>query len=194
MSNSRGCYTISSTYERPKTPTDVLGPVYNTSDIRDRIETVIDAVNRGDFKSVFPQDISNEDQINGRYDETHNPMIKDTTNPKDALGSKKVSLSLIPPVANILEAKVMELGAAKYKAFNWRETSIRQTVYQDATLRHLYAIMDGQDIDPESGISHWAHIRANTGIVLDAKEQGTLVDDRKTPGRAAETLIKVEKT
>ena len=47
---------------------------------------------------------------------------QDNSNPKDLIGSKKVNLHLIPPTANILEAKVMELGANKYGAFNWRDT------------------------------------------------------------------------
>ena len=126
-----------------------------------------------------------ENQKAGLYD-------IDESNPKDISGSKKVNLSLVPPVPNILEAKVMELGANKYGPFNWRETKVRLTVYQSATLRHLYAIMDGQDIDSESGISHWAHIRANTGIVLDAQESGTLIDDRKVSGKAADVLHRME--
>jgi len=129
---------------------------------------------------------------NREYFNTSDIRDVDTSNPKDRAGSKKVNLSLIPPVANIYEAKVMELGAAKYGPYNWRDTPVRLTVYLSATLRHLYAKMDGQDIDPESGQPHDAHIRANMGIILDAKENGTLIDDRKTPGKAPDVLTKVE--
>lgn len=128
-----------------------------------------------------------------RRDVNFTDTSTDTTNPKDRIGSKKVDLSLVPPVADILESQVMQLGADKYGAFNWRDTSVRLTVYIAAVLRHMSAIRDGQDIDPESGISHWAHIRANTGIILDAMESGKLIDDRKTSGKAADVLQRLNK-
>ncbi len=112
--------------------------------------------------------------------------VEPTTNPKDLLGVKKPQLHLIPPVANILEAKVMELGAAKYGAYNWRKHPVRATVYISAIQRHLAAWLDGQDDDTESGISHIAHVRACCGILLDAHAGGSnLVDDRPAPGASA---------
>ncbi len=176
--NSRGVFNMSSNYEGPgrinQRVQDVLGEiyqgVYNTSDIID--------ITAPSTMVIDPRSLIS------------NP---DTSNPKDKVGSKKVNLSLIPPVANIYEARVMELGASKYGEKNWRDSPVRLSVYISASLRHFAALSDGQDIDHESGQPHIAHIRANTGILLDALEQGTLIDDRKTAGKAAEVLIKVEK-
>ncbi len=109
----------------------------------------------------------------------------DEENPKDRIGATKPPLHLIPPAAEILEAVVMGLGAAKYGPFNWRTAHVKATIYIAAAKRHLVQWLDGQDDDPESGVSHLAHARACLGILLDALATGHLVDDRPAPGVAA---------
>lgn len=109
----------------------------------------------------------------------------DEENPKDRIGATKPPLHLIPPAAEILEAVVMGLGAAKYGPFNWRTANVKATIYIAAAKRHLLQWLDGQDDDPESGVSHLAHARACLGILLDALATGHLVDDRPAPGVAA---------
>ena len=106
-------------------------------------------------------------------------------NPKDRIGQTKPPLDLIPPAAEILEAVVMGLGARKYGPYNWRSAHVRATIYIAAAKRHLVQWLDGQDDDPESGVSHLAHARACLGILLDALATGHLVDDRPAPGVAA---------
>ena len=100
------------------------------------------------------------------------------TNPKTAFGAQKTPLHLIPPPAMAAEARVMALGAKKYGPYNWREHAVSASVYQAAALRHLMAAWEGEDVDPESGESHWAHARACLGILLDARHHGKLNDDR----------------
>ena len=112
----------------------------------------------------------------------------DDLNPKDRIGERKPPLHLIPPAAEIAEAVVMGLGARKYGPFNWRRTDVRASIYVAAARRHLAQWFDGQDNDPESGVSHLAHARACIGILLDALATGHLVDDRPLPG-AASALI-----
>jgi hypothetical protein len=117
-------------------------------------------------------------------------------NPKQLVSDTKPQLQLIPPAAEIAEAKALEYGAFKavradggngYGPWNWRGTSIQLTTYVGAIRRHLNAIMRGEDIDPRSGLSHWSHIRASTGIVLDAESVGTLIDDRPAHAKPPET-------
>ena len=112
----------------------------------------------------------------------------DESNPKDRIGDTKPSLHLIPPAAEIAEAVVMGLGARKYGAYNWRKARVRATVYVSAARRHLAQWLDGQDDDPESGVSHLAHVRACMGILLDAIATGHCIDDRPEPGAAAELI------
>jgi hypothetical protein len=55
---------------------------------------------------------------------------------------------------------------------------VSSTVYYDAALRHLMAWFDGETIDPESGLSHLAHVMACCNILLDAEKNGKLNDNR----------------
>lgn len=109
-------------------------------------------------------------------------------NPKDRIGDTKPQLHLIPASACILESLVLALGGQKYGPFNWRTKRIRGTVYASAMLRHLLAWIDGEDVDPESGLSHIAHIRAGGGILLDAMSLDSWIDDRPTRGAAADLI------
>lgn len=98
--------------------------------------------------------------------------------PKGEAGSKKAPMWLLPPVALEQTAWVAKLGAEKYGPYNWRETGVCATTYVSAIMRHLNAWRDGEDLDPESGISHIAHIATSCNILMDAAACGTLQDDR----------------
>ncbi len=102
-------------------------------------------------------------------------------NPKDATGSSKTPFHLVPESATAQEAEAMRLGASKYGAYNWRSKAVKASVYVSALRRHLAAWFDREDNDPESGLSHLAHARANLGILLDAEHCGQLIDDRPVP-------------
>lgn len=119
----------------------------------------------------------------------HRPA-DDSGNPKDRVGARKPPLHLIPPAAEILEAVVMGLGAKKYGPFNWRSSKVRATVYIAAAKRHLAQWLDGQDDDPESGVSHLAHARACLGVLLDAIATGNVLDDRPPAGPACALIQK----
>lgn len=98
--------------------------------------------------------------------------------PKGQAGAAKVPLHLIPTVAMTAESAALKQGAEKYGLDNWRESGVNAMTYVGAMLRHLTAWRDGEDVDPDSGISHLGHIRANCAILLDAAHVGKLVDDR----------------
>lgn len=118
--------------------------------------------------------------------------MKTTTNPKDLIGLKKAPLRLFPPVALVEGAAVMGLGAKKYGPYNWRENAVRHTVYLEAAMRHLIQAMDGEEVDPESGRPHEAHVLACMAIVLDAKHSGNLIDDRNKSGKVTGVLGSVQ--
>lgn len=114
-----------------------------------------------------------------------------TENPKEEAGRKKVPMHLLPPEALRLAALVHQHGADKYTAFNWRHAGINATTYIGAIMRHLTAWADGEDNDPETGLSHIAHIVAGCNIVMDAHSLGMMNDDRSkkpTPEEAAERM------
>ncbi len=107
--------------------------------------------------------------------------------PKGAVGALKTPLGLIPPYAMEAVSWAHKLGAKKYGPFNWRDTGVCASTYINAMMRHLNAWRDGEDLDPESGISHLAHIACNCNILLDADYCDTLQDDRnKVPSNCVE--------
>ena len=102
-----------------------------------------------------------------------------TTNPKDALGIRKVPLSTVPAtVLGELGLAMLE-GAAKYGRHNYRVIGVRASVYYDAVVaRHLPAWWEGEDDDPDSGLSHITKAIASLVVLRDAMIQGKFVDDR----------------
>ena len=98
--------------------------------------------------------------------------------PKGAAGKLKPQLQLVPSVAIQELAAALADGAKKYGAWNWRGASVETMTYLGAILRHTFAVIDGEDADPQSGVSHLGHISANCAILLDAAKHKTLVDNR----------------
>ena len=100
------------------------------------------------------------------------------TNPKDAVGIKKVPLSTVSAlVLQELGVGMME-GARKYGRHNYRVVGVRSSVYYDATLRHLMAWWEGEDIDPDSGLSHVTKAICSLVVLRDAMINTMLEDDR----------------
>jgi hypothetical protein len=101
-------------------------------------------------------------------------------NPKYVQAQKdgKAPLERLERAADEPISRVLQHGAEKYGARNWRRDAIRITTYVAAVRRHIAALNDGEDIDPDSGEHHMAHIGANVHVFLDALAHGTLIDDR----------------
>lgn len=99
-------------------------------------------------------------------------------NPKDARGAPKVSVSIVPEIAEVELSQAFRDGNRKYGPFNWRGSSVRTSVYLDAISRHFKLYKMGQDKADDSGLGHLTHIMSNCVILLDAELNGTLVDDR----------------
>lgn len=89
-------------------------------------------------------------------------------------------MSLVDPLFNRTLAEVLTFGAQKYAAHNWRK-GIEVSRLLDATQRHLSAFIDGQDLDPESGISHLGHAAFGLMASLWMLEHRPDLDDRYKP-------------
>ena len=70
---------------------------------------------------------------------------------------EKPKMHLLPPKALTEVAKVLTFGAQKYDEENWRKLDNLQSRYSSGALRHIFAHIDDEEIDPESGLSHLAH-------------------------------------
>lgn len=114
-------------------------------------------------------------------------------NPKTRYGVAKPSMGVVPTDAMIHLMLAMQNGAKRYGPFNWRDNSVAGSVYYSAAMRHLMAWFDGEDVASDSGVHHIGHVMACCAIILDAYENGNLVDDRPKPGRFAELVDKYTK-
>lgn len=101
------------------------------------------------------------------------------SNPKDAIGSTKVPMGLVPGIVVAHAALAWLEGKTKYGGANWRDAGVRASVYYDALLRHGAKWYDGgETADPQTKVRHLASIIACAGILLDAELAGKLEDDR----------------
>ena len=81
--------------------------------------------------------------------------------------SGKTDWSLMPFEAIEEINKVLDFGAKKYAAHNWRTGSgFKYTRVLSSLLRHTFAWARGEDLDPESGLSHLAHMGCNVVFLI----------------------------
>lgn len=65
------------------------------------------------------------------------------------------------------EARVLKLGADRYGRDNWHKANSAEGKerYTAALMRHVFALLHGEFIDPDSGLPHTAHIRVNAAFL-----------------------------
>lgn len=71
----------------------------------------------------------------------------------------------------------LKFGAKKYSPHNWRK-GFAWSRLAGAALRHIYQWLNGEDKDPESGLSHLAHACACILMLLTHEKKGYGQDDR----------------
>ncbi len=74
-------------------------------------------------------------------------------------------------------AKVLDFGAKKYHEHNWRK-GIQFSRLTGAALRHILAFNDGEDTDPETGVSHMAHAGCCIMFLIWMEKNRKDMDDR----------------
>lgn len=104
--------------------------------------------------------------------------------PKQEAGQKKIPFAALPFAVLAEDAIAHGEGALKYGRHNWRDGDVLASTYFAAAMRHLCAWYEGEDIDPDSGLSHLVKARASLGVLRDAQIQGRAIDDRPTPSPA----------
>lgn len=74
----------------------------------------------------------------------------------------KVDWSLVPFEALEGMVKVLEFGAKKYSRGNWKSgNGFSYLRVLNSCFRHLFSYLRGEDLDPESGLSHIHHAQCN---------------------------------
>lgn len=115
------------------------------------------------------------------------------TNPKDAIGSTKLHMGLVPDSLVVAAAMAFTEGAAKYGRYNWRVAGVRASIYHDALRRHLAKWWNGEDADKQTGVPHLASVAACVAILLDADLLGKLTDDRPPSSPLGDDIQAAEK-
>ena len=85
----------------------------------------------------------------------------------------KLRMDLIPGEAIEQLAAVLSYGAEKYDEDNWKRHDVEQgrKRHWAALMRHAVAYQKGEPTDPDSGLSHLAHLVANAAFVIWAENQ-----------------------
>jgi hypothetical protein len=69
-------------------------------------------------------------------------------------------------------------GGRKYGTHNYRSMGVLTSVYYDAAMRHLMSYWEGEDIDPDSGLSHITKALSCLSVLRDSQLMGNCKDDR----------------
>lgn len=116
-----------------------------------------------------PQEKKNEPNVKGRVDSIKGGVKHDDGKPRT---------ELISPIAMIELAKVLTFGAKKYEARNW-EKGLLYTRVIGAILRHTWAYLRGETLDPETGLSHMAHVLCEAMFLVHFESTRPEFDNRK---------------
>ena len=108
----------------------------------------------------------------------------------------KPRMELLSATAMVKIAEVLGYGSKKYTTqtesgdHNWRHPGFKWSRLYGAALRHLLAHMDGEDTDPESGLSHIAHAGCCIMFLLEHEAKHLGEDDRDISHQCEEDKIK----
>jgi hypothetical protein len=99
----------------------------------------------------------------------------------------KPPLARLPLRALRQVALVQLYGAHKYDEFDNYRKGMETSRNASCAMRHIADHMDGQDMDPESGLPHLAHAACRILFMLENIAQGTAIDDRHSSVKASES-------
>lgn len=119
------------------------------------------------------------------------PIKMTASNPKIAIGSKKIPLYLWSPLASAYGSLGI-LNGKKYGFGNYKANPVVASEYISATKRHFEAWCEGQECDAD-GVPHLSGVLANIAILLESRSLGTLIDDRVMQGGYLKEVAELEK-
>lgn len=122
----------------------------------DPVDHYSDYIEQAEWEDRMMEYITDEDweKVDEEYEEYKRKHYPTNTTMK--WDSDKEPLAWIPAECMQGIAKVLAYGAEKYEKDNWRR-GIPMSRYISAALRHIHAWNNGEDLDPESGMSHIDH-------------------------------------
>lgn len=132
------------------------------------------------LQNTKKENVTKQDETGYNYIQTETVEISlDDKSQAARYNHNKPRMSLVPYDGVVEVARVLEFGASKYDAHNWRKgLPFSQTI--DSIERHVGAFKNGEDLDLESNLSHMAHVATNALFLLQYIKDGMDVqfDDR----------------
>lgn len=101
--------------------------------------------------------------------------------------NEKPDYSLVPFGALDEVVKVLTYGAKKYDRHNWQH--VDDIRYQAALMRHFSAYMQGEANDPETGISHLAHMGCSVLFLLQKQLDKKITKDHSIYLHTAKVVV-----
>lgn len=161
---------LSKIRDREREAEELRERMYNESDLHEK-ERLYEGL-----LALYPEDPLG--LIRGSNIEMPADQEKKDTNPKDAIGVRKVPMSVLSGPVMMEAALGMLEGARKYGRHNYRTIGVRASVYFDAVDRHIWDWWEGTDIDPDSGLNHISKAISSLMVLRDSMICGNWVDDR----------------
>ena len=103
----------------------------------------------------------------------------------------KLRYDLLPADALEELVRVYTTGAEKYAERNWEKGMAWCRAF-GSLMRHAWAWMRGEDLDPETGIHHMAHAAFRCLQLVSYAKRGVGEDDRPIGGPEPSETVEVE--
>lgn len=136
---------------------------------------------RGDYYDhpITPPAVSTSPIAVGKIEFGPNDTLLKTQQAGTAIkfDQNKLPLHLLSTEAMNQTAAVLQFGAKKYAEHNWRK-GFAWSRPLAAAMRHITAFNNGEDKDPESGLSHLAHAACCIMFLLEFEKTHKHLDDR----------------
>lgn len=114
----------------------------------------------GKMKELYVDGVEASKEADAVFREYQNEQLRAFMTDK---GTKhdagKLDLTLMPKAAIESAVRALAYGANKYGRDNYKK-GIDETRIKAALLRHLFADIDGEQVDSESGLQHLDHVAA----------------------------------
>ena len=166
--------------ESKPTPSSIAIMIYdkyghNIKDTREYLQDIADKELALKAFSVYLEMVERQIEIDNKQDK---PIELNGEPLADRFNDGKLEWTLLDYGTLEGLVKVLTFGKIKYGRDNWKK-GLKYLSIADSMLRHLFAFLRGEDLDPESGLPHTDHILCNAKFLAYMFNNRKDLDDRE---------------